>query len=204
MRLQSHPNLHTKHHLHTVTYTRCHIDTINSPDDGHMAARNMQRTEINIHEEELYIKLVIYKDCTEMHSQQNVKFGRVIVISIGMSLISTILSHIIIIMFRNRFLITNTMLPWGCSQHYSVPHLLLCRHNFIIICSFLLNQLQIPTALRAWEQLFNTPLPFKIPCDSTVKLFQSIYILKIPDFQDVKPRHWAGSCPAILQNVRNC
>jgi hypothetical protein len=25
-------------HLYTVTYTRCHIDTINSPDDGHMAA----------------------------------------------------------------------------------------------------------------------------------------------------------------------
>jgi len=24
-----------------VTYTRCRIDTINSPDDGHMAARNM-------------------------------------------------------------------------------------------------------------------------------------------------------------------
>jgi hypothetical protein len=33
-----------------MTYTRCHIDTINSPDDGHMAARNMQRTEMNIHE----------------------------------------------------------------------------------------------------------------------------------------------------------
>jgi len=28
-------------HLYTVTYTRCHIDTIDSPDDGHMAARNM-------------------------------------------------------------------------------------------------------------------------------------------------------------------
>jgi len=28
-------------HLHTVTYTRCRIDTINSPDDEHMAARNM-------------------------------------------------------------------------------------------------------------------------------------------------------------------
>jgi len=28
-------------HLHTVTYTRCRIDTINSPDDGHMAVRNM-------------------------------------------------------------------------------------------------------------------------------------------------------------------
>ena len=27
--------------LHRVTYTRCRIDTINSPDDGHMAARNM-------------------------------------------------------------------------------------------------------------------------------------------------------------------
>ena len=27
--------------LYRVTYTRCHIDTINSPDDGHMAARNM-------------------------------------------------------------------------------------------------------------------------------------------------------------------
>jgi hypothetical protein len=45
-----------------VTYTRCCIDAINSPDDGHMAARNMQRIEINIHEKELCVKLVIYKD----------------------------------------------------------------------------------------------------------------------------------------------
>jgi len=28
-------------HLHRVTYTRCRIDTNNSPDDGNMAARNM-------------------------------------------------------------------------------------------------------------------------------------------------------------------
>jgi len=28
-------------HLYSVTYTRCHINTINSPDDRHMAARNM-------------------------------------------------------------------------------------------------------------------------------------------------------------------
>jgi len=28
-------------HLYRVTYTRRRIDTINSPDDGHMAARNM-------------------------------------------------------------------------------------------------------------------------------------------------------------------
>ena len=33
-----------------MTYIRCRIDTVNSPDDGHMAARNMQRIEINIHE----------------------------------------------------------------------------------------------------------------------------------------------------------
>jgi len=45
-----------------VTYTRCHTDTINSPDDGHMAAQNMLRIEINIHEKELCIKLVIYRN----------------------------------------------------------------------------------------------------------------------------------------------
>jgi len=28
-------------HLHRVTYTRCRIDTINSPDEEHMTARNM-------------------------------------------------------------------------------------------------------------------------------------------------------------------
>jgi hypothetical protein len=36
--------------LYRVTYARCRIDTINSPDDGHMAARNMRRIEINIRE----------------------------------------------------------------------------------------------------------------------------------------------------------
>jgi len=49
-------------HLYGVTYTRCLIDAINSPDDGHMAARNMYRIEINIHEKELCVNLVIYKD----------------------------------------------------------------------------------------------------------------------------------------------
>jgi len=28
-------------HLNRVTYTRCSIDTINSPDDGHVVAQNM-------------------------------------------------------------------------------------------------------------------------------------------------------------------
>ena len=35
----------------------------NSPDDGHKAARNMHRIEINIHEK-VCVKLVIYKDHT--------------------------------------------------------------------------------------------------------------------------------------------
>ena len=49
-------------HLHRVTYIRCHIDTIDSPDDEHMGARNMQRSEINVYEKEACIKLVIYKN----------------------------------------------------------------------------------------------------------------------------------------------
>ena len=56
-----------------VTYTRCCSDTIISPDDGHMAALNMQRIEINIHQKEMCAKLIIYKDYTEMHGQQNIK-----------------------------------------------------------------------------------------------------------------------------------
>jgi len=38
-----------------------------------MAAGNMSRIEINIHEKELCVKLVIYKDYTKMHGQQNIK-----------------------------------------------------------------------------------------------------------------------------------
>jgi len=38
-----------------------------------MANRNMQRKEINIYEKELCVKLVIYKDYTEMEGQQNIK-----------------------------------------------------------------------------------------------------------------------------------
>ena len=36
-------------HLHRLTYTRCCIDTIASPDDKHRVARNMYRIEINIY-----------------------------------------------------------------------------------------------------------------------------------------------------------
>ena len=53
-------------HLYRLTYTRHRIDTINSHDDGHMAARNMERIEINIHEKELCVKLVIYKGISKL------------------------------------------------------------------------------------------------------------------------------------------
>ena len=38
-------------HLRRVAHTRCRIDTINSPDDEHMSARNMKRFGINLYEE---------------------------------------------------------------------------------------------------------------------------------------------------------
>jgi len=57
------------HSVWIVTYTRCRIDTINSPDDGHMAARNIYRIEINIHEKNcalgwLFTKMVILTSST--------------------------------------------------------------------------------------------------------------------------------------------
>ena len=40
-----------------------------------MAARNMYKIDINIHEKELCVRVVIYKDYTEMlHGQQNIKW----------------------------------------------------------------------------------------------------------------------------------
>ena len=52
-----------------VTYTRYHIDTIDSPDDEHGVARNMQRIEINVYKNELCDKLVVYKNYTKMYGQ---------------------------------------------------------------------------------------------------------------------------------------
>jgi len=60
-------------HLHRVTYTRCLIDTIESPDDEHGVARNMERIEINIYKKKMCVKLVIYKNYTEMHGQHNIR-----------------------------------------------------------------------------------------------------------------------------------
>ena len=35
-------------HPYRVTSTKCRIDTVSSPDDGHVVARNIYRKEINI------------------------------------------------------------------------------------------------------------------------------------------------------------
>ena len=49
-------------HLHRIAYVKCRIDTIDSPDDEHMVARNMQSIEININRKEMCVKLVICKN----------------------------------------------------------------------------------------------------------------------------------------------
>ena len=65
-------------HLYRVTYTRCRIDTINSPDDGHMAARNMQRIEINIHERRTVLQVGylqrLYRDARSTEHKRIQKF----------------------------------------------------------------------------------------------------------------------------------
>jgi len=47
-------------HLHRVTYIRCCIDAINSPDDGHSCLKHAENRNKHIGKE-LCVKLVIYK-----------------------------------------------------------------------------------------------------------------------------------------------
>ena len=56
-----------------MTYARYLIDTIESPDDEHMVARNMYSSEINIYGKELCVKLVVYKNNTDVHSQPSIR-----------------------------------------------------------------------------------------------------------------------------------
>ena len=51
MELRSNQTCTLDSHLHRVTYTRCRINTIDSPDYEHKSARNMQRIGINIYKE---------------------------------------------------------------------------------------------------------------------------------------------------------
>ena len=52
------------------------MDKIDSPDDEHMVAGNMQSIEINIYGKDLCVKMVIYKNYNEMHGLQNIKFSK--------------------------------------------------------------------------------------------------------------------------------
>jgi len=49
-------------HPRRVTNTRCRINTVISPDDGHTVARNMSRIEIII-QEKLCTRLVLFTSC---------------------------------------------------------------------------------------------------------------------------------------------
>jgi len=60
-------------HPHRITSTKCCINTVASPDDGHIVARNMYRLikilRINCAPSWLYLQ-----DQTEINGQQNMKF----------------------------------------------------------------------------------------------------------------------------------
>ena len=62
-------------HPHRITSTKCRKNTVVSPDDGPIVARNMQRLinilRINCAPSSLYLQ-----DYTEMHGQQNIKFNK--------------------------------------------------------------------------------------------------------------------------------
>ena len=51
----------TTSHLHRVTNTKCRIDTVISPDDGHIVNRNMWRKEIKILRKIVHQDGFIYK-----------------------------------------------------------------------------------------------------------------------------------------------
>jgi len=47
-------------HPYRVTNTKCRIDTVISPDDGHIVARNVYRKEKKIYYEKLRTKLDLF------------------------------------------------------------------------------------------------------------------------------------------------
>jgi hypothetical protein len=48
-------------YLYRITSTKCRINTVVSPDDGHIVAQNMQRREINVLRKILHQVGFIYK-----------------------------------------------------------------------------------------------------------------------------------------------
>ena len=63
-------------HPHRITSTKCRIDTVISPDDGDIAARNMYIKEIKNKLRKLLRSSWLYsQDYTGTLGQQNTKFG---------------------------------------------------------------------------------------------------------------------------------
>jgi len=58
-------------HQHRVTYTRCCVDKIDSPDDEHWVVQNMYRSETYTLKK--CVKLVLNMKCTEILGQHYIK-----------------------------------------------------------------------------------------------------------------------------------
>jgi len=61
------------HYQQKITSTKCRKNTVVSPDDGHIVARNMQRL-INILRINCAPSWLYLQDYKEMHGQQNIQF----------------------------------------------------------------------------------------------------------------------------------
>jgi hypothetical protein len=59
--------------IHAVTSTKCHIDTVISPDDGHIVARNMYRKEIKHTKKNCAPSWLYLQGYTRMRRQQNIE-----------------------------------------------------------------------------------------------------------------------------------
>ena len=61
-------------HPHRITSTKCRINTVVSPDDGHIVARNMSKLiNINILKKSWTLIWFYLQDYTEIHGKQNIK-----------------------------------------------------------------------------------------------------------------------------------
>jgi hypothetical protein len=78
----SYPTCIPDGHLHRVTYTGCFIDTVDSPDDEHKVAGNMQRIGINICKRNCASSWLFVRTCSAVNVArrlgQNLKWLRAI------------------------------------------------------------------------------------------------------------------------------
>jgi len=82
------PDRHTKQSLTQANHTRWCINTIQSPDDEHCDARNMQGDEINTWKS--VPSWLLARICNEMHGQQNIKIWHQMLMSGQLHALSTL------------------------------------------------------------------------------------------------------------------